>query len=511
MVWNGFTAMKKILPMLKPPCRLWSIRLWSMVLLCVGTSGVASAAEPVFAPFAPRVSQQPTYSAPTAPTPQSPRLIQPTPVQPGFAPVSPAPQIQPVPQMPAYQVVGPQPGQAVPYNDCDYWIVSSRQCRKRDAYGGADCCLRYYHRQSEQCLADSDRQTFFANMRPDRPVCFVIHGSYNRWGDVVTESKLIHEWLRAAAPQLPIQVVFFTWPSDGNMPFILTIDLAILGRRSAYHGMFLAELIGQIPPEQPISILGHSHGARTAMATLHLLGGGCIEKGHHLPNGPGYPHRIQAVLAAAAVDHHWMVPGERYGQTLLPVERLLILRNSRDFTLSFYPLRKPFSPTALGREGLSMDDRMGLGDLNAKLVDMDCAPIAGRGHAWRDYYTHPELATAVVPFVYFQNMDASNGYTAPGGGPIIFQAPPAYQVPQMPANQMPANQAPPEYQPSTYQVPPTSRQTIVPSSGTRPASGHPAARRRVIVPMSATRSAPPAAPLAPHRSRHTTIEESQQR
>jgi hypothetical protein len=244
-------------------------------------------------------------------------------------------------------------------------------------------------------------EEFAGTIRPDRPVCFVIHGSYNRWGDVVSESRNINRWIRAGAPQAPLQVVFFTWPSDGNMPFILPIDIAVLGRRSAVHAIYLAQLISQFPPGQRISIIGHSHGARTALAALHALGGGCIEGGNQLMTGPPVPHRIRTVLAAAAVDHHWLNPGERYGKSLCPVERLLILKNPRDFTLSLYPLRRPLSHRSLGRQGLGLNDRMALDGLNSKVVELDVSCFAGWGHAWADYYTEPDIARGIACDLYF--------------------------------------------------------------------------------------------------------------
>jgi esterase/lipase superfamily enzyme len=269
--------------------------------------------------------------------------------------------------------------------DCDYWIVSSRDCGAVNTFGDASRCLVFLHRTSEQNLVREKREAFLAAIRPDRPVCFVMHGSYNRWRDVLLESKRIHRWLHSAAPEAPLQVVFFTWPSDGNMPFIFPVDIAILGRRSAAHGAYLASLVSQIPTEQKVAIVGHSHGARTACAALHLLGGGKLEEGPTLPAGCTFPRQIRAVLIAAAIDHNWLNPGQRYGQALLVPERVLLMRNSRDSTLAVYPMRKFMGERALGRDGLGQDDRFALGSLGPKVVELNAAEFADWHHSFADF------------------------------------------------------------------------------------------------------------------------------
>lgn len=296
--------------------------------------------------------------------------------------------------------------------NCDYWIISSRDC---SAANGSDAgrCLVFLHRTSEQNLVRERREAFLASVRPDRPVCFVMHGSYNRWRDVMLESRRIHRWLRSAAPDSPLQVVFFTWPSDGNMPYLFPVDIAILGRRSSAHGAYLASVISQLPAEQQVAIVGHSHGARTAAAALHLLGGGALEEGPVLSAGSTHPRQIRTVMIAAALDHNWLNPGQRYGQALLVPERVLLVRNSRDSTLAVYPMRKFMGERALGKDGLGRDDRFTLGSLGPKVVELNAAEFADWHHSFADYHQHPELAAAMLPYVYFQE-DA-----APLNGPVM--------------------------------------------------------------------------------------------
>lgn len=283
--------------------------------------------------------------------------------------------------------------------DCDYWIVSSRNCGTGSAAPAT--CLEYFHRTSERDLHKATHEAFLGSIRPDVPVCFVIHGSYNWWRDVVTESRKINRWVRSSDPTAPLQVVFFTWPSDGNMPFIFPVDIAVLGRRASQHSMYLAGLIGQLPPEQPVCLLGHSHGARASVAAMHLLAGGALEEGQRLPPGYATPTHLRAVLIAAAIDHNWLNPGQRYGQALLLPEQVLLMRNSRDATLAIYPLRKGWGERAIGRNGLGLSDRYAMDAMGKKVVELDAAQFAGTNHSFSDYHERAELAAAIVPYVHF--------------------------------------------------------------------------------------------------------------
>ena len=200
-----------------------------------------------------------------------------------------------------------------------------------------------------------------------------------------------------------MQVVFFTWPADGNLPIVLPVDIAVLGRRSSAHSIFLAKLITQLAPSQPVCLLGHSHGARACLATLHLLGGGRLEEGQILPAGCTPPARIRTVLVAAAVDHNWLNPGQRYDKALFTPEKVLLLRNSRDGWLSVYQARKIAGERALGKDGLGTADRAALGELSNKIVDLNAAQFTSNSHAFASFHERPELGAAVLPFVYFQD------------------------------------------------------------------------------------------------------------
>ena len=187
------------------------------------------------------------------------------------------------------------------------------------------------------------------------------------------------------------------------MSLIPQIDIAVLGRQSGLNGIYLARLIESLPSGTPLSLIGHSHGARTVSAALHLLGGGDVQ-GHQWVASPRLGRRIHVVLVAAAIDHQWLDPDGKYGRALSSAESILNLRNRRDAALGIYPLRRPFSHRALARCGWTHVDRRRLGEFGDRLRELDVTKLIGRGHFWIHYHAHPEIARAIAPNLFFADL-----------------------------------------------------------------------------------------------------------
>src|SRR5579872_307198 len=89
---------------------------------------------------------------------------------------------------------------------------------------------------------------------------------------------------------------------------------------------------------------------------------------------------------------------------------------------------------ALGRDGLGQDDRLALGSLGPKVVELNAAEFADWHHSFADFHQRPELALAMLPYVYFHD-DASSTTGEPSGPTIsapngTAASPPASQPPQ---------------------------------------------------------------------------------
>jgi esterase/lipase superfamily enzyme len=299
-----------------------------------------------------------------------------------------------------------------------YWIVSSRcdvQHRRHKHLDDGE--LDVYQRSPDGQLFSSNLATLQSLTIPGVPVLICFHGSFVTWEDECNESHQAYQWIRNACPHLPLQVIFFTWPSDGIITGLIPTDVLIRGRQAEFNGFHAARVITCLPPSCPISMIGHSHGCRVILSTLHLAGGGDVQ-GMTYPAIQATPRRYRAVFAAAAVDHHWMNPKDRYGCALPVTECIINLQNRKDLALAVYPLHRPFAGRALGRIGLLRRDTRKLGGETQKITNLDVTEIEGHNHLWPGYFQSPEIAAAIAPVIYYP-------------GVAQHQAAPSYEQPMI--------------------------------------------------------------------------------
>jgi hypothetical protein len=384
----------------------------ALVLLMAGATSTHSAfgqtaAGPDFGP--PVELHQPAELHQADAPPQLPSLPLPAPLPElptDSVPLQPAPIVTgpavplPIPSTPATS--GPA-SLATPICAEEFWVASSRKCRQTEPHGCACGDLDFYHVAAGCPTQTFNRDSFYASLAPGVPVCVVVHGSFIQWRGLCDECWPVYHWIRGAAPARPVQVIFYTWPSEGGITYEPHIDVAVLGKRATFNSIYLGDLIARIPPGHPVCVIGHSHGARMVAAALHLLAGGEVENGR-LTYLPPPDQRIRSVLIAGALDHNWLNPGERYGMALCRTECVLVFRNDHDIVLSLYPLRYPFSRRALGEKGIGKHDLRRLGPLSEKIRVIDVTRIVHVGHMWNNYYRRPELAAAIVPYVYYEDM-----------------------------------------------------------------------------------------------------------
>ena len=283
--------------------------------------------------------------------------------------------------------------------DPDYWIISTR-CAEAEVEAGVHYDYQVYRFDGPNPGRGSSMDELLSSLQPGVPVCFMAHGSFVTWDSMLTDSAETYRWLRRAAPCQPVHIIFYTWASDDIHCSIPGLRVNLLGRRASLNGFYLADLVSKVSDRHPICLIGHSHGTRMVSAALHSMGGGCVE-GRSLAGGPQPPRRIRVVLAAAAIDHDWLNPNERFGLALNQSEALINLRNHSDLPLTLYPLRRPFSGKALAVSGFTKRDRAALGAANRKVIDYDVTRIVGVGHIWDNYYSQPRIADAIRHYVYF--------------------------------------------------------------------------------------------------------------
>ena len=302
-------------------------------------------------------------------------------------------------------LAGEKSAKVAPVN---FWIISSRSCPlgTKVMQGASFDYLRY---DREGTPSWGDEKQFHKSLVEGAPICVSVHGSFVDWGDVATDGLLTARWLRNAEPGRPLNVVVFSWKSTGpftvaTAPLLFSalpqIDAELLGRRSAFIGLYLGRLIADLPTRHPVTLFGHSHGCRTVSSALHVLGGGQVQ-GYVLADRPKHTRRIRAIFAAAAMDHHWLNPDQRYGRAIDVAEMVVNLRNHRDTVLKIYPLRHPLSNKALANVGFTAQDRVVMGQRSKRVEELDVSGVVGSNHSWPAYYARPEIARSVAKHVYF--------------------------------------------------------------------------------------------------------------
>lgn len=283
-----------------------------------------------------------------------------------------------------------------------HWIVSTHDCDQRtDGWCDRDC-PRTFVRQPGGEPREVPRGTFETSLRPGAPVVVFVHGSFLKWEDSLERARTTFTWLEEQRKGgVQPHYVGFSWPSHSVTGVLPGVDVNILGRRAQLNGYYLARFVNGLPAGTPVTFVGHSHGTRVAAGALHVLGGGTLWR-HGIPRDQLRGHRVRTVFAAAAMDHHWMNPGERYQNAWFVVDGLVHLKNPRDVALDLYPLRKPFSKRALGQVGFNAAQLNTLGRYAAGVIELDVSQLLGKSHAMAAYQEKTELSRYLAPYVFHE-------------------------------------------------------------------------------------------------------------
>jgi hypothetical protein len=145
---------------------------------------------------------------------------------------------------------------------------------------------------------------------------------------------------------------------------------------------YLAWTLAQLDATAPVSIVGHSFGARVATGALHVLSGGKLA-GEYLPGDlQRSTGSIRVTLMAAALHNYWLRPGNYHGLAMNQMERLLIQYNSCDSALRYYRfIEKHSRVAALGYTGMRLDDSL---PIEVEQVDVCC--VLGKVHSVTAYF-----------------------------------------------------------------------------------------------------------------------------
>ena len=129
-------------------------------------------------------------------------------------------------------------------------------------------------------------------------------------------------------------------------------------------------------------------------------------------------------MLAAASDHDWLDPDQRFDRALHACEGLLNIYNRRDEALSRYPfLIRSGHHRALGRVGLTQDDLNRLGPLAARYEEHDVHDLLGVEHTLLDAVANRQIARWMAPYLYAP--DPGPAPPRPARGPIEEQCRPS--------------------------------------------------------------------------------------
>ena len=266
------------------------------------------------------------------------------------------------------------------FGPCSLWLVSTRAAGCGTGLEG----LALYRHTPDGGWTTSSLAAFHAEDALKKLTVFFVHGNRYTADDALETGETIYQGIGAAAgTNRPVRFVIWSWPSDKLVRGQLR-DLRLKAIRAEWQGIHLARFIAAMKPDVPIGLMGHSYGSRLISSALHMLGGGEIS-GKYLKTPPRRTAPLRVVLMAAAMGNYWMLPGERHGQAMNAVDGILVVANSQDGVLRWYPRLFPGpGANALGYTGIALPEK--LGPYLDKVEQIDVAPLIGKGHNLVEYY-----------------------------------------------------------------------------------------------------------------------------
>ena len=280
------------------------------------------------------------------------------------------------------------------------WLISTRGSSNREG--------RFHHwvlgadNQFHLSCADAFAQTDNAEV----PTIFFLHGNRTSRQWAVRDGWHLYRFCKTNAGGRAFRYVIWSWPSDRigrrNRP-----DVQIKACRADEQSLYLAMCLEGISGDVPLSLVGHSFGARAISGALHILGGGSVASRTlaHIPEPRTAPIRV--ALVAAAMNSDWLSPGHRNGNALNQVERVLVTRNSRDNALKWYThLYRLHGPAALGFVGATGFNQL----QGAKLETVSLTCQVGREHRWAAYFASSSLQNTLERYTFCEQ---------DGGEPVV--------------------------------------------------------------------------------------------
>jgi hypothetical protein len=275
------------------------------------------------------------------------------------------------------------------------WMISSRNvgCGKPSQLVGN---LKYSVYAAERGWLASSREAFLESLNPEVATTFYVHGNQVNNAEAQRIAANVYRSLVGVAPpDQPMQFVVWSWPSERIDAGPLE-DIRVKAQRTPVAGYYLGWLVNQLPPEQRVTLIGYSFGARIVTGALHLAGGGRLAGDVVMDRKPGRTP-LGAILMAAAVDDDWLRAGMPHGKATSQIDRLLLVNNSADAALRRYHLLYGLRRTA---DAMGTYGPAGYAGGAFVIDEFDAACIVGKEHNWELYFASPAIMRRMQPAVF---------------------------------------------------------------------------------------------------------------
>lgn len=271
--------------------------------------------------------------------------------------------------------------------DEDVWVVSTRRL---PGICGLPTRAEF---DVEQRIAGrwerSDVAALLAD--PSRPLVIFIHGNRYEPHDAKAQGVAVARRLEAQGPfSAPPRTVVFSWPSQQQGRLIASSRDNY--RRSYADGHYLARLLSDVSPEQPVAIIGYSFGCTIAVGAIEDLVETQTDPARGFAPWVGRPGRTHLVLVAPAIRHDALAPRGPFAAAASGIDRLTLVMNSSDLALKMFPHLDPqMGGDALGSVGMPRRWLPG----SVEFAATDAANIIGRKHAFPLYLESTPLARRI--------------------------------------------------------------------------------------------------------------------
>jgi pimeloyl-ACP methyl ester carboxylesterase len=287
------------------------------------------------------------------------------------------------------------------------WVVDTRPAPSSQPADDALGMLNYRLLGDDGCQwQTADWEAFSASGDEKLPTAIFIHGNRTGYQSAIKTGLIAYRLLEREAAGQPFRFVVWSWPAERvyRRP---RPDFQLKASRSDVQGCYLAQMLGQMDPDVPVTLIGHSYGARTITAAAHVLSGGTLA-GWEMPEDDE-PHeltQLRAVLVAAAMDNDWLLPGRRHGLALGRLDSVLLTQNWSDPGLRWYPLMtKPRGPMALGRTGSACPSMLGPDGEKLETVNVACS--VGKNHDFSYYMRSSAVTSRLAQYTFPESADDS--------------------------------------------------------------------------------------------------------